>query len=174
MFIVFRTSPISKVAYCFLILGHSVECHSHKSFLHPVVHVLPFVQCRTLPYTCSCHTFLLYLNVYFSFWLVLKFIFIHGRLRQRCTLSQLQSAHCHLLQDYKHRVLDEPSDICTDCGASPQDVRHLFACTTHPTDLSPEDLWRNPVGSIRQRKSWLTWRWTWSWQTTRLCSEFPK
>ena len=47
------------------------------------------------------------------------------------------------------RVLGEPSDICTDCGASPQDVRHLFDCTTHPTDLSPEDLWRNPVGSIR-------------------------
>ena len=45
-------------------------------------------------------------------------------------------------------VLGEPSDICTDCGASPQDVRHLFACTTHPTDLSPEDLWRNPVGHI--------------------------
>ena len=53
------------------------------------------------------------------------------------------------LQDYKHRVLGEPSDICTDCGASPQDVRYLFACTTHPTDLSLEDLWRNPVGSIR-------------------------
>ena len=46
-------------------------------------------------------------------------------------------------------MLGEPSDICTDCGASPQDVRHLFACTTHPTDLSPEDLWRNPAGSIR-------------------------
>ena len=69
--------------------------------------------------------------------------------RQRCTLSQLRSGHCHLLQDYNHRVLGEPSDICTDCGASPQDVRHLFACTTHPTDLSPKDLWRNPVGSIR-------------------------
>ena len=69
--------------------------------------------------------------------------------RQRCTLSQLRSGHCHLLHDYKHRVLGEPSDICTDCGASPQDVRHLFACTTHPTDLSPEDLWRNPVRSIR-------------------------
>ena len=62
--------------------------------------------------------------------------------RQRCTLSQLRSGHCHLLQDYKHRVLGEPSDVCTDCGASPQDVRHLFACTTHPTNLSPEDLWR--------------------------------
>ena len=69
--------------------------------------------------------------------------------RQRCTLSPLQSGHCHLLQDNKHRVLGEPSGICTDCGASPQDVRHLFACTTHPTDLSPEDLWRNPVGLIR-------------------------
>ena len=68
--------------------------------------------------------------------------------RQRCTLSPLRSGHCHLLQDYKHRVLGEPSDTCTDCGASPQDVRHLFAYTTHPTDLSPEDLWRNPVGSI--------------------------
>ena len=69
--------------------------------------------------------------------------------RQRCTLSQLRSGHCHLLQDYKHRVFGEPSGICTDCEASPQDVRHLFACTTHPTDLSPEDLWRNPVRSIR-------------------------
>ena len=68
--------------------------------------------------------------------------------RRRCTLSQLRSGHCHLLQDYKHRVFGEPSDICTDCGASPQDVRHLFVCTTHATDLSPEDLWRNPVRSI--------------------------
>ena len=69
--------------------------------------------------------------------------------RQRCTLSQLRSGHCHLLQNYKHRVLGEPSDICTDCGDSPQDVSHLFAFSTHPTDLSPEDLWRNPVRSIR-------------------------
>ena len=61
--------------------------------------------------------------------------------KQRCTLSQLRSEHCHLLQDYK-RVFGGPSDICTDYGASPQDMRHLFACTTHPTDLSPEDLWR--------------------------------
>ena len=68
----------------------------------------------------------------------------------------------HVRQDVQHttverqwyrqqtdRVLGEPSDICTDCGASPQEVRHLFACNAHPTDLSPEDLWRNPVGSIR-------------------------
>ena len=38
---------------------------------------------------------------------------------QRCTLSQLRSGHCHLLQEYKHRVFGEPSDICTDCIALP-------------------------------------------------------
>ena len=30
-----------------------------------------------------------------------------------------------------------------------QDVPHLFDCTTHQTDLSPEDLWRNPVRFVR-------------------------
>ena len=39
-------------------------------------------------------------------------------------------------------MLGKPSDIYTDWGASSQDVTHLFACTTHTTDLSPEDLWR--------------------------------
>ena len=63
--------------------------------------------------------------------------------------QRVECAFTSPMQDYKHRVFGEPSDICTDCGASPQDVRHLFACTTHPTDLSPEDLWRNPVRSIR-------------------------
>ena len=69
--------------------------------------------------------------------------------RPRCTLSQLRSGHCHLLQDYKHMVFSEPIDIFIDCGASSLDVRHLLACTSHPTDLSPEDLWRNLVRSIR-------------------------
>ena len=69
---------------------------------------------------------------------------------KRCTLLHLRSGHCHLLQDYKHTAFAEPSNICTECGASPQDVRHLLACNTHPTDLSPNDPWRNPVGSIRE------------------------
>ena len=30
-------------------------------------------------------------------------------------------------------MLGEPSDICTDCGASAQDVRHLFASNKHQT-----------------------------------------
>ena len=61
-------------------------------------------------------------------------------LNQRCTLSQLRSRHCHPLQDYWHRVFGEPSDICTDCGALPQDVRHLFACNAHPTTGTLTDL----------------------------------
>ena len=54
--------------------------------------------------------------------------------RQRCTLSQLRSGHCHILQDYKYMVFGEPINICTNCGASPQDVRHLFARNKHPTE----------------------------------------
>ena len=55
------------------------------------------------------------------------------------------TGHCHLLHDHKCRVFGEQNDIYTYWGASPQDVRHLFACNAHPTDLTPEDLWRNPV-----------------------------
>ena len=63
--------------------------------------------------------------------------------KQRCTLSELRLGHYHLLQDYKHRVFSNPSDICTDGRASPKDVRHLSACNAHPTALTPEDLWQN-------------------------------
>ena len=62
--------------------------------------------------------------------------------KQRCILSQLRSGHCHLLQDYKHRVFGESSDNCTDCGASPQNSRHSFTCNAHPTDLTHKDLWQ--------------------------------
>ena len=60
MFGVLGTSHISRMAFCFLNLGHSVECHSHKPFPHPVVNVLPFVQyLDTLPYPRPCQTYLL-------------------------------------------------------------------------------------------------------------------
>ena len=70
--------------------------------------------------------------------------------KQICALSQLWSWHCHLLQDYKNMVVGKPSNICTDCGASPQYVIHLFACNAHPTDMTPDDLGYNPVESIRE------------------------
>ena len=49
-----------------------------------------------------------------------------------------------LLQDYKHRVFGEPSDICTDCGASPQDVRQddtqLYLTMDHSNNDWQDDL----------------------------------
>ena len=49
--------------------------------------------------------------------------------RQRYSLAQLRPGHCNLLQYYKHRLFGEPSDICTNGGASPQDVRHCSLAT---------------------------------------------
>ena len=68
--------------------------------------------------------------------------------KQRCAISQLRSGHCHLLHDYKHRVFGEPSHICTNCGAPA--TCHLFTFNAHQTDLTLEDLWQNPVESIRE------------------------
>ena len=74
----FGTSHISRMACCSLILGHSAECHSHKPFPHPVVHVLPFVQC---PSTSSIPDFFAFLKrIPFFLISLLKFLFIHGRL----------------------------------------------------------------------------------------------
>ena len=53
--------------------------------------------------------------------------------RQRCTLSlsQLRSGHCNLLQDYKHRVLGEPSDICTQTVELHHKMRDICSLTPH-------------------------------------------
>ena len=107
-------------------------------------------------------------------------------------------------------TMETLTDLKTDLVVANNNNNHI-----NPTDLSPEDLWRNPVRSIRafsyldngnldwledgpgrgkqqqqpdwlvtrgymaesgeinscvqlsgQRKPWLTWRRTWSWQTT--------
>ena len=52
--------------------------------------------------------------------------------KKQCTLSHIRSGHCHLRQDYKNMVFGV----------------HLFACNAHPTDLSTEDLWQNPVDQV--------------------------
>jgi hypothetical protein len=67
---------------------------------------------------------------------------------QRTTLCQLRSGYCRLLNSYRHRLDPNTPDSCTDCGASPHDVPHLFNCPSHPTTLTPEDLWENPAAAI--------------------------
>ena len=72
--------------------------------------------------------------------------------RQRCTLSQLRSGHCHLLQYYKHRVLEEPSDICTDCGIRWDQFMRLAISTTETlTDLKTVLVVANNSNTDRQR-----------------------
>ena len=70
--------------------------------------------------------------------------------RQRAILSQLRSGYCKLLNSYKKRLKQTHSSSCPDCGMDPQDVPHLFNCTTHPTTLTPESLWDRPVKTIRE------------------------
>ena len=61
--------------------------------------------------------------------------------KERTTLAQLGSGHCIFLGSYKSRISKDTSlDICTDCGKTPHDVKHLFNCPAHPTTMTPSDL----------------------------------
>ena len=71
--------------------------------------------------------------------------------KERVTLAQLKSGYCKLLGSYKSRIKKDASlDVCADCGKTPHDVKHLFACPAHPTTLIPSDLWSKPVENIRE------------------------
>ena len=70
---------------------------------------------------------------------------------ERATLAQLRSGYCKLLGSYKSRIKKDASlNVCADCGQTPHDVEHLFACPAHPTILIPSDLWNKPMDSIRE------------------------
>ena len=71
--------------------------------------------------------------------------------KERATLAQLRSGYCKLLGSYKGRIKKDVSlDVCADCGKTPHDVKHLFACAAHPTTLIPSDLWSKLVECIRE------------------------
>ena len=64
--------------------------------------------------------------------------------KERATLAQLRSGYCKLIGSYKSRIKKDASlNVGADCGKTPHDVKHLFACPAHPTTLIPSDLWRN-------------------------------
>ena len=49
--------------------------------------------------------------------------------KERITLAQLRSGYCKLLGSYKSRIKKDASlDVCADCGKTPHDGKHLFAC----------------------------------------------
>jgi len=65
--------------------------------------------------------------------------------KTRSSLAQLRSGWCHHLNSYKAKINPTEPDICPDCGSSPHDVKHLFNCPNHPTNLKEIDLWKKPV-----------------------------
>ena len=68
--------------------------------------------------------------------------------KERSTLAQLRSGYCRLLGSYKSRIKKDANlDVCTDCGTTPHDVKHLFVC---PTTLIPSDLWSKPTDAVRE------------------------
>ena len=64
---------------------------------------------------------------------------------QRCTLAQLRSGQCRLLNDYQQKLGRLNSALCPECLIGRHTVRHIFNCDARPTALTVSDLWENPV-----------------------------
>ena len=73
--------------------------------------------------------------------------------RQRCTLSQLRSGQCHLLNDYLVLTGRSDSAVCHECLIRRHTVPHLFVCDAVPTNLTILDLWKNPISVVEFLKS---------------------
>ena len=77
----------------------------------------------------------------------------HGTRR---TLAQLRTNKSPLLLSYLHKIAPEtyPSPNCPLCDRGIHDTVHLFQCSVIPTDLAPEDLWKDPPGAGRLVAEW--------------------
>ena len=64
---------------------------------------------------------------------------------QRRALAQLRSGFCIQLNDYKHRIGISPMSACPSCRADIHSTRHLFNCQSHPTSLTVDCLWTQPI-----------------------------
>ena len=65
----------------------------------------------------------------------------------RCTravLCQLRSGFCSKLNNYRHRIGASDTDQCPDWQSATHSTVHLFNCGSHPTNLTPTDLWERP------------------------------
>ena len=71
----------------------------------------------------------------------------------RSTLAQLRTGECHLLMDYQSKVGRSTSALCPGCRFRRHTVTYLFSCYARPSDLSPRDLWENPVDAVAFLKS---------------------
>ena len=63
----------------------------------------------------------------------------------RSTLSRLRSGQCPALNNYQAAIGRSPTDRCPSCGTAVHTTNHLFSCPSHPTNLTPLDLWERPA-----------------------------
>ncbi|WP_333764851.1 reverse transcriptase domain-containing protein [Streptomyces sp. IBSBF 2390] len=67
----------------------------------------------------------------------------------RVTLSRLRSGFSTMLNSYNSRLNSSILDICPKCGIGPHDTNHLFACSSNPTTLQVDSLWKRPKEAAR-------------------------
>ena len=63
----------------------------------------------------------------------------------RTTLAQLRTGYSKTLQSYHHRLDPTTPDTCPLCNQPGHTTTHLFNCPKRPTNLTPTNLWTQPV-----------------------------
>jgi hypothetical protein len=76
--------------------------------------------------------------------------------KTRRTLAQLRADKSPMLFSYKNKIdpIAYPSPLCSLCKALIHVAIHLFNCPLLPTNLSPIDLWLDPVGAAALLAAW--------------------
>ena len=72
----------------------------------------------------------------------------------RRTLAQLRAQKCPLLRVYLHHIAVAEDPSCPLCGHNEHNTAHIFACPQIPTELTPQDLWHNPVQVAQLIEVW--------------------
>ena len=74
----------------------------------------------------------------------------------RRTLAQLRTNKSNILHEYMNKIAPTqyPSPDCPLCGTAKHNTTHLFTCTHIQTDLTPIDLWTNPIASAALVAKW--------------------
>ena len=72
----------------------------------------------------------------------------------RTTLAQLRSGYCSSLNEYRERTGLSDTPVCPCCRQAPHSVHRIFDCPSHPTDLTPLDMWRHPREVGRFLSTW--------------------
>ena len=73
--------------------------------------------------------------------------------KERSTLAQLRSGYCRLLGSYKSRIKkDARLKVCSDCGTTTQDVKHLWTERRTPTTTLNDEICK--ATTDHKRRQW--------------------